>query len=1087
MCILLICVLGTTMVCGLRAACFDLRNSASQFFSEQGMYDVCVQSTLGLTNADVDALAALDNVDSAEGAYEETTYTQLSTKRASVGVKALSEQGFNQPYLLDGRLPQSANEVAVSENYLTDSGLDIGATVALEASENEVFERCEYTIVGTVIDPTELTNPNGSIAVRASASPDYQFFTTRGAVTSKAFTAVYVKAANPQNFAAYSDEYNALVSSVKSQIEGIKSEREQARSQQIRNDAYAEIDEQEESANRELASAEAELENAQEELDQSASQLATSKQQMQSGAEQLASGREQLEQQRAQLETAQQQVDAAYANIASGQEQIASGREQVAAARMQTNNECDQAIAQLDTALAAGAITQEEYDVQAQGVEAKRAEALATLQQKETELEQSAAKLETSKTQLDAQAAQLASGKKQLEAGEAQLDASEQELASGQSQIAAAESELASGQAQLNSGRAEYESSKAEAEEQLANARANVDALEDARWYVQDRESNAGYASVGSDASSIEAIGYVFPVVFLVVAVLIALTTITRLVEEERGLIGTYKSLGYSNRAILCKYVVYALLACVIGTVLGLGAGFVLFPSFLFDVFKVIYLLPNYLIGFDPLYGIGSLVFFVLGIVGAAVLACRSELRLTPAALMRPKAPPSGSRIFLEHIGFIWNRLSFLNKVTARNLFRYKKRFFMTLFGIMGCMALLICGFAIKDSVHALSPLQYGEVYRYSVQAVVNSSDFDEAQAYLRSRSEVEQLQAMSVDTVTVAANGSNESMQLYILPDDADLSPFVALKNGEEEFALEGSDANAAAASSNVNATGIDSDADAGTTNGTTEANTGSSAGNSSSNASNNSSTNENTSSASGMILTRNAAELLGVADGGSVHLKTSKLDEADTAVAHVADNYLGNAAYLSQSTYQQLFGKEATLNGFYVNLAEGTDSSAFADELGARSEFLTVTSTQQMNDEFAQSFALINTIVYAIVGLAAALAFVVLFTLSSTNISERIRELATIKVLGFRKREVSHYVNKETVLLTGIGMLLGIPAGYAFSHSLTYVLKMPSIYFAVTIEPISYVYACALTLLFAVIVAALSNRTLQKIDMIEALKSVE
>jgi putative ABC transport system permease protein len=1086
-CILLICVLGTTMVCGLRAACFDLRNSASQFYSGQGMYDVCVQSTLGLTSADVDALAALDSVDSAEGAYEETTYTQLGTKRASVGVKALSEQGFNQPYLLDGRLPQAANEVAVSENYLTDSGLGIGATVALEASENEVFKRCEYTIVGTVIDPTELTNPNGSIAVRASASPDYQFFTTRSAVTSKTFTAVYAKAANPQNFAAYSDEYNALVSNVKSQIEGIKSEREQARSQQIRNDAYAEIDEQEESANRELISAEAELESAQEKLDQGASQLATSKQQMQSGAEQLASGREQLEQQRAQLEAAQQQVDAAYANIASGQEQIASGREQVTAARTQTNNECDQAIAQLDAALAAGAITQEEYDDQAKAIEAKRSEALVALQQKEIELEQSATKLETNKAQLDAQAAQLASGKEQLEAGKAQLDASEQELASGKSQIAAAESELASSQAQLNSGRAEYESSKAEAKEQLASARANMDALEDARWYVQDRESNAGYASVGSDASSIEAIGYVFPVVFLVVAVLIALTTITRLVEEERGLIGTYKSLGYSNRAILCKYVVYALLACVIGTVLGLGAGFVLFPSFLFSVFQVMYLLPNYLIGFDPLYGIGSLVFFVLGIVGAAVLACRQELRLTPAALMRPKAPPSGSRIFLERIGFIWNRLSFLNKVTARNLLRYKKRFFMTIFGIMGCMALLICGFAIKDSVHALSPMQYGEVYRYSVQAVVNSNDFDEAQAYLQSRSEVSQMQAMSVDTVTVTANGSNESMQLYVLPDGADLSPFVALKNGKEEFALEDSGADSAAASSNVNATGIGSDEGANATNGTTEANTGSPTGNSSSNVSNNSPTNENTSSASGMILTRNAAELLGVADGGTAHLKTNKLDEADVPVVHVVDNYLGNAAYLSQSAYQQLFGKEASLNGFYVNLAEGTDGSAFADELGARSEFLTVTSTQQMNDEFAQSFALINTIVYVIVGLAAALAFVVLFTLSSTNISERIRELATIKVLGFRKREVSHYVNKETVLLTGIGMLLGIPAGYAFSHSLTYVLKMPSIYFAVTIEPISYAYACALTLLFAIIVAAISNRTLQKIDMIEALKSVE
>ena len=397
---------------------------------------------------------------------------------------------------------------------------------------------------------------------------------------------------------------------------------------------------------------------------------------------------------------------------------------------------------------------------------------------------------------------------------------------------------------------------------------------------------------------------------------------------------------------------------------------------------------------------------------------------------MRPKAPRSGSRILLERIPLIWKRLAFLDKVTARNLLRYKKRFFMTVFGIMGCMALLICGFAIKDSVHALSPMQYGDIYRYDALAITNPSNFKECEELLEGSEEVSSIQEVAVDSATLTSNGDDESLQLFVLPDGADLSPYVSLKSGEEALSL----------------------------------------------------------SDNGMILTRNAADLLGVDANDEITVKTSALDEATVPITQVADNYLGNAAYLTQSAYEQLFDEEVQPNGFYLALSgNDTEKEAFADSLAERSEFLSVSSTQQMNEEFSKSFDLINTIVYVIVFLAAALAFVVLFTLSATNISERTRELATIKVLGFRKREVNHYVNKETVLLTIIGVVLGIPAGYAFSHMLTYVLKMPSIYFAVTIDPISYAYACGLTLLFAFIVAQLSNRTLAKINMIEALKSIE
>ena len=1012
--ILVICALGVTMVCGLRASCVDLRNSADAFFSEQGLYDVCVQSTLGLTEDDVLAVSSLEGVAAAEGAWEEETYTPLGQKRASVGVKALSGEGFNLPKVLDGALPTNEHEVAVTENYLTDSGLSLGDTVTLEDNDNEVFKRTQYTITASVTDPTELTNPNGSIAIRASASPDYSFFVTPDAVTADVFTAIYVKAENSTGAKSFSSEYSSLLNNLTTQIEGIKKQREEARTQQIRQDALDEIAEAE--VNEELSDAQRKIDDAQSTLDSGKREIAANKRTLRNSESTLAQSEAELRQQENQLASASKQIEDGYAAISSAQAQINEGRTQANAA-------CDDAAAQVKAALAAGMMSEEEASAQLAGIEAQRAQTLAQLDAQEKQLS-------ASRQELDAQAAQVSAGKKAIAQGWEQLSAGKQQLKSGKEQLSAAETELAEGQAELDEQRTQFEDSKAEAHAKFEDARAEVDEIEQGRWYVQTRESNAGYASVESDASSIEAIGFVFPVVFIVVAVLIALTTITRLVEEERGLIGTYKSLGYRSRTILGKYLTYALLACLLGSAVGEFCGFVLFPAFLFTVFQIMYLLPTYLLSFDTFYGVGSMLFFIAGIVGAAVFACRAELAQTPATLMRPKAPRSGSRILLERIPFIWKRLAFLDKVTARNLLRYKKRFFMTVFGIMGCMALLICGFAIKDSVHALSPMQYGDIYRYDALAITNPSNFKECEELLEGSEEVSSIQEVAVDSVTLTSNGDDESLQLFVLPDGADLSPYVSLKSGEEALSLSGN----------------------------------------------------------GMILTRNAADLLGVGANDEITVKTSALDEATVPITQVADNYLGNAAYLTQSAYEQLFDEEVQPNGFYLALSgNDTEKEAFADSLAERSEFLSVSSTQQMNEEFSKSFDLINTIVYVIVFLAAALAFVVLFTLSATNISERTRELATIKVLGFRKREVNHYVNKETVLLTIIGVVLGIPAGYAFSHMLTYVLKMPSIYFAVTIDPISYAYACGLTLLFAFIVAQLSNRTLAKINMIEALKSIE
>lgn len=1019
--ILVICALGVTMVTGLRASCVDLRQSADDFYDAQGLYDISVQSTLGLTDEDVAALASVEGVAKAEGTWQESTYTPVGTKSSSVDVKALSSMGINEPYLVSGTLPTTATEVAVTEQYLIDSGASIGDTVTLEESDDAVFVRAEYTIVGTVIDPDEMTNPSGSIAMRASASSDYSFFTTAEAVDSDVYTAVFVAVDGTEAMLCYSSEYTEAVAAVTTRIEELSAEREQARTESVKSDAHATIDEEEAEAQEEFAAAESQLADAQAEIDSGWGDIAASK-------TQLAEGRQEIADAQAQLDAQEQEIASGREQIAAARTQIAEGRAQIEAGRTQINTQFDEQIAQMQAAAAAGGMTEEELAAALAQLEAERSATLANYEQTVAE---TVAQLDASEAELNSQEAQLNAGAEQIAAARTTIAESLAELESAEAQIADGVTELEDGQAELNEQTQEYEEQKADALQQIADARAEVDDIEDARWYVQDRESNAAYASVESDASSIEAIGYVFPAVFIVVAVLIGLTTITRMVEEERGLIGTYKSLGYSNAAIRHKYVVYALSACLIGGVAGELLGCVAFPAVLFGVFEVMYLIPEYVLTYDAVYGLGSILFFTVGIVGSAILACRAELKQTPAALMRPKAPRSGSRIILERIPFIWKRLSFLNKVTARNLLRYKKRFFMTVFGIMGCMALLICGFAIRDSVHKLSEVQYEDINRYDILAVVSTSDYDDALAQLETDEEVASILPTSVDSVSLTTEGDEESLQLFVVADDANLSDYINLRTSEDSPCSITSE---------------------------------------------------------GLFLTRNAAELLGVSEGGTVHVKTSTLDEADATVACVVDNYLGNAAYLTESAYEELFGEAAEMNGFYVNLADSVENgTAFAETLGEREGFMTVSSTQELQEDYSQAFALINTIVYVIVVLAAALAFVVLFTLSNTNISERIRELATIKVLGFRRREVNHYVNKETVLLTAIGVLLGLPVGYAFSHSLTYVLKMPSIYFAVYIDPISYVYSAVLTMVFAVIVALLSNRTLQRINMIEALKSVE
>jgi len=646
----------------------------------------------------------------------------------------------------------------------------------------------------------------------------------------------------------------------------------------------------------------------------------------------------------------------------------------------------------------------------------------------ERELEHAKAKLGDAQAEID-------KNRKKLDDAVLEINENEQtaqkEFADARKELEDGEAELLDGEEELALNREEFEEKKKEAEDEIADARDEVNDIDMTQWYVQDRTSLSGYVNVQTDADCIESLASVFSVVFFVVAILISLTTVTRMVEEERGLIGTYKALGFKDREIRKKYVCYALFASVMGGLLGELGGFVILPEILFVFFDVMYMLPAYYVRMEPVSGITSVLLFIIGITGAAYVACHAELKHTPAHLMRPKAPKMGSRVFLEYITPLWKRLSFLNKVTARNLFRYKKRFFMTVFGITGCTALLMFGFSIKDSVSELMPMQYEEVYRYDLLAATNAEDNHKLVEYMENSEEITEFLNIQVESIKLKnAEGEAEKVQMMIFPDNASFEKYLTLENRDYESVSLGDD---------------------------------------------------------GIWLTENAAKMLELEVGEKVFIQKVNLEQNETVVADVVKNYLGNNVYLSQSAYEKIF-EEYEPNGVLANLSDTCmNPIGFSDTLSEEDWILSSISTEELKDGFSAAFTLINIVVYVVLILAAGLAFVVLFTLASVNISERVRELATIKVLGFFDREVHSYVNKESLILTGIGIILGLPVGAAMSSTLTEILNMPAIYFEVTIYTRSYFFSAGLAILFAFLVQFLTDRTLNVIEPAEALKSVE
>lgn len=991
--IALISLLGVAVLTGIYAGCRDAFLATDRFFDTQGLHDIQVLSTAGLTDDDIAALRKISGVAKVQGERSQTVTVDLNGKK-TVTMQEIGTNGIDQPYLQSGRMPEKSGEIAVTRKFIKDSGYKKGdhitvtpqdsASSASSAtssvsdsaeSDSQTGENgsqmsdsgesdtqdgksaarvtdsgesdnqapgfpAELTIVGVVLDPQDLTNPDGysgTNAFRSSATSDYTFFAPSDGVTGSMYTAVTVLVKGAADKDSFSDAYDDTVSEVADRIDGtVRKNRQQARHQEL-----------------------------------------------------LDAGTKQIDEAKAQAD-----------------KQFAAAQQQIDSNRSQLNQQIDQ-IVNMQAGAAAGSLD-----------ETTR---------------------ETLRETVIASSPQLVEAKAQLDQAQSQLDQQKKDT----------ERTLQSKQNELE------------------------DSIPQVRWYVQDRSQIGGFSSLKSDLESIQSLGNAFPIVFLLVAVMMSLTAMARMVEEDRGLIGTYTGLGYGRLAVASRYLLFALFACLIGGGLGLIAGFLGIPAFLLVVLRGLYVMPDVRLEYDWLYGTAGVALFVIGVLAATVYACVQEMRQKPASLMRPKAPRAGSRILLERIKPLWNRMSFLGKVTARNIFRFKSRLIMTVGGVAGCTALIVCGLAINDTVAALGAKQYQDVYQYDLMVVANDDDADAMRQKVASDGRVTSSMDVRVESGDLTGDSGSESIQLVAVPDSerSEFGKMVTLQP--------------------VRSSWVDGAADT------------VSLGD------------------DGVIVSQSAASAMGVKAGGMVTLTNGDDMQAEAHVSAVIRSVIGSDVYVSETYYRQLFdtaasgtssassasdsgesdnqngesgtsngassnGQQLVWNAMYAKLkGSGESHAAYAEKLEDDDAVMKAVSCAHMAESF--KFDLMGAVVALIVALAGGLALVVLFTLANTNVSEREREMATLKVLGFFDKEVHHYVNREMMVLTMMGVVLGLPLGRFVGGLLTAALNMPALYFEVECTPLSYVIAAGATMAFALLVQLFVNPVLDRIDPISSLKSVE
>ena len=1080
--ILFIVALGVAFFSGIRASEPDMRLTGDTYFDESNLMDIKALSTYGVTQDDVDAISKIDGVEHAEGAYSADFMQIVDKKQKVLHVISLQDE-MNQVKLSDGRMPQKAGECLADQ----DAGYKVGDTIKLRSGTSDEVTDTLTTdtlkVVGLCSSPMYISYGRGSATIGTGTISAF-VMVPEETFDMDVYTEVYVQVKGAKNEVAFTDGYDKKVEKVLDQIEDITDERAEIRKQELVNEAQEKIDEAREELEQGRADAASELADAAAKIADAEEQLTSGKAQITSGKKQIASAKNTLSKKESELEQAQNQYNAGLAQLQEGEAQYEAGLAQYEAAKPEAEakiqsgreeiekkkhelaeapaqlEQLKQMVAGLEQKQTAGIITEEEeatlkelkenqipqleYFI-ANG-EQLIASGEAELDAAQKQLDDTAATLAQTKSELDAAKAslngvpqQLASGKSQIQSGWAEIRKQEKKLEEGAAEIAENEAKVAEAKIEYANGEEEAAQKIAEGEQKIADAEAKVQDIEKPTWYVYDRDTLTEYSGYGENAERLGAIGRVFPVLFFLVAALISLTSMTRMVEEQRTAIGTMKALGYSKMSIAKKYLGYALIATAGGSVLGVLIGEKILPYIIVYAYGILYQhITHILVPYQWIYAWMAAAAAIVCTMAATFFACYKELVAQPAVLMRPPAPKNGQRVFLERIKFIWKHLSFTWKSCIRNLTRYKKRFFMTVFGIGGCMGLMLVGYGIKDSCYEIAELQFRDIQMYDGSVYLKEDISDETRQnlldYMKDDSDISHYMQTSMKNVTLVNGKNKRDTYQVVFSEPKDVKDYFDFhdRKSKEEYTLDDE----------------------------------------------------------GVIISEKTGKLLNAKAGDTIEIKDEENGNKKVKIAHICENYMGHYIFFTPSYYEKVYGENSEYNSIFFAGQKGDtqeDYNKIGEDILTQDGALSVSYMRDIEKQLDDMLKSLNLVIVVLIISAGMLAFVVLYNLNTVNITERQRELATLKVLGFYDLEVAEHVYRENVLLTFIGAAVGVVLGKFLHAFIIDTVEVDTAMFGRNINFSSYMYSLLFTILFSLIVNGIMYFKLKKIDMVESLKSIE
>ena len=1091
-----IVALGVGFFCGLRLTKTAMVHTLDDYAEAHRMYDFRLVSTVGFDETDADVLAADARIASCEGEKSADALASVADGAAKPCRFLSLPVQINLPGLKCGRLPQTAEECLA--DGLLYSEKDLGKTVVLTEENDEdtldSFNRREFTIVGIAKSVLYINYERGGTSIGSGTLSSFVY------ILPEAFaldyeTSLYLRLADRQG-EVYSDAYTACIDEAEPWVTQLaesaaygRSDRLYEEAEQTLSDARETLDEKQQEladAKQELADAKQELKDAhqtyadgvvsladakqeaeqeladayqklvdgQRTIEENEQKLADGEQELADGEKKLADAKQTYEENAAKFEKekkqAENEMSFAFAKLQKARETLAEQQQQLDAQKAAL----DKQEAQIDAAVSAGAMSPEA----AEAAKAQIAAARGQLAAAQAQLDEGKNALADNENQLDlaADAAneafaenqkKLDEAKKTLEEKQQELEDAKQELEDGRQELEDAKQELKDGWADYYTGKAEAEQKISDAEQELADGEQKLaDAEQDYRdgedelaklenpdVFILNRSSNVGYACFESDSDIVRGVSKVFPLFFFAVAALVCITTMTRMVDEQRTQAGVLKALGYSNSAILSQYFLYAGTASLLGCVLGIAAGSYFLPKMIWHAYNIMYGFTGILYAFDWPLALVSSGAYLLCALGTTWYVVHAELQKPAAELIRPKAPKAGKRILLERLPLIWDRLPFLHKVSIRNILRFKKRMVMMMIGIGGCTALLITGFGIQDSISSVVDYQYDEITRYDAavtfQHALSGSEREDFLAVCEESSAGGCL--FIAEKSLDASKGSTVKTTNVVCPESGGVEGFIDLHTQEK--------------------TPIPYPQDG------------------------------------GCIISRGLAQALRLSAGDTITLQTGDMRRTELTVEAVFENYVYNYVYLTQTTWQDVFGEAPGYEAAWVNYQTDEDAQAASAALAGAKNAAAVTLSRDFRSRVATMMQSLRYIVLVVVLGAAALAFIVLYNLTNINITEREREIATIKVLGFYDGETNRYVFRENIILTVLGALLGLPMGTLLHAYVMGQIKIDLMCFDVRVAPLSYLISAALTLVFGLLVNLALRRKIRAIDMSQALKSIE